>query len=408
MIAIPNVLPDSTAPTQVATIKKELDEFGITDKIISICYDTAPVNTGWEGGVGVLLEKELDRKLLKFPCRYHFHELVINEVYKKLFGATSGPLVVGTSDFANVWQKQKLGSCLPASALNDEDAFELIDSFTDSNGGRLEEILDQEFARDDYKELIQLSLTFLGKLVPRSLKPIGPVSNARWMGKLIFGFKQYLLRNHIDLQDTILEKLRLFLCFAVKLYVLPFLKSPLAIKSVKNDIDWMKELHREITPEDLQAPSTRAKRGPKPKNKTGVATVETVTAPRKRGRKPKNKTGVAFVKTVTTRRKRGPKPKNKTDTVETVTTCAKSCATPMNKATETNTEETVEANFSTISQLARIALDKLLDHTWFLHEENVAFAFFDDRIPDYERKEMVENLKREKHQFTIKKWETCD
>lgn len=213
LISIPNLLPDSTAATQVATIRKELDRCEITSKIVSVCYDTAAVNTGWIHGVGVSLERNLNRKLLKFPCRHHFYELVIMEVFKQLFGSTTGPFVLETVEFSKIWKAKKLNDCTPVSAIDDEEALEMIESFVDSMGGRLEAMYDLDFARDDYKELIELSLIFLGKLSPRNLKPLGPLSNARWMGKLIFVFKKYLLRDFIDLDKKEAGQDKVVPCF---------------------------------------------------------------------------------------------------------------------------------------------------------------------------------------------------
>lgn len=138
------------------------------------------------------------------------------------FGKTTGPIVIGTVAFTNLWNEKKLGIFLSKSAIEDDIVLDMIDSFAESMGGRLETLYDLDFARDDYKELIELSLIFLGKLSPRFLKPLGPVSNARWMGKLILIFKKYLLRDHVDLDAIILDKIKLFLSFALEFYILHF------------------------------------------------------------------------------------------------------------------------------------------------------------------------------------------
>ena len=46
------------------------------------------------------------------------------------------------------------------------------------------------------------------------------------------------------------------------------------------------------------------------------------------------------------------------------------------------------------SQLAEAALTSLKRHLWYLAEETVGLALFDDRIPSYEKKAMVKNLNR--------------
>ena len=106
---------------------------------------------------------------------------------------------------------------------------------------------------------------------------------------------------------------------------------------MKNDLDWMKELHKIITKKDIEAYSTRTKKDRSLKK----------------------------------------------DTMKVVTIVEQ---TPI----------------TTCSQLAKIALEKLLDHLWFLQEENIAFAFFDERISEHERDEMAANLKRVHNKFEVK------
>ena len=86
--------------------------------------------------------------------------------------------------------------------MDDETALEMIAGFAHEMSGRLEMMSDINFALDDYKELIELALTFLDKLSPSKLKPLGPVSNARWMCKMIYVFKKYLLRDLINLNEN--------------------------------------------------------------------------------------------------------------------------------------------------------------------------------------------------------------
>lgn len=49
--------------------------------------------------------------------------------------------------------------------------------------------------RDDYRELLQLCLAFLGEDLLKAFSPTGAVSHARWMGKAIYSLKIFLFRN---------------------------------------------------------------------------------------------------------------------------------------------------------------------------------------------------------------------
>jgi len=170
----------------------------------------------------------------------------------------------------------------------------------------------------------------LGNFRINFLKPFAPISQARWMGKLIYILKKYLLRNNLELEDDELGKMRLFLCFAIQFYVFRFLESPLSIESAKNDLDFLKVLQRTVTLEGIKRVGNQ-----------------------KRGRPMKGAKKPAIL------------------------------------------------TLTTISDIAKVALDKMLEHTWYLSEENVGFAFFDERISTNERNEMVKNLKNGDYKFKI-------
>ena len=63
----------------------------------------------------------------------------------------------------------------------------------------LENTLHNKFPREDYKELIELSLTYLNK-TPKNftIKKPGAIHRARWMSKMIYSLKIVLLVNKIE------------------------------------------------------------------------------------------------------------------------------------------------------------------------------------------------------------------
>lgn len=75
---------------------------------------------------------------------------------------------------------------------------------------------------------------------------------------------------------------------------------------------------------------------------------------------------------------------------------------PSKSSTESNLKvASTEIIYSTRSQLAKLAIDKLRSHLSFMEEENIGFAFFDERISEAERSQMVQNLQIDKHNFKI-------
>jgi len=75
-------------PTAEA-LHKVLKSFKSEQTVKAVVCDNTPVNTGHAGGVVVLLEKLLGRKLHKIGCLLHFNELPLRQVIKQLDGPTA-------------------------------------------------------------------------------------------------------------------------------------------------------------------------------------------------------------------------------------------------------------------------------------------------------------------------------
>ena len=76
--------------------------------------------------------------------------------------------------------------------------------------------------RDDYKELLQLALLFLGE--PLTVADVyihapGAFHRARWMAKIIYCLKVFLFRAQFHLSLRELSDLREFNIFIMKIYL---------------------------------------------------------------------------------------------------------------------------------------------------------------------------------------------
>ena len=102
--------------------------------------------------------------------------------------------------------------------------------------------------RDDYKELIELSLTYLGRPPANfKLRKPGAVHTARWMGKLIYSIKIVLLMNQIDENASInifrrgnkqQKSLVGFVDFLVSCYMSWWINAASVASAPQNDIDF--------------------------------------------------------------------------------------------------------------------------------------------------------------------------
>ncbi|GBN68934.1 hypothetical protein AVEN_264250-1 [Araneus ventricosus] len=80
--------------------------------------------------------------------------------------------------------------------------------------------------RDDYRELIELSIVFLGGDAEKNLKirPPGTMHQARWMAQAIYSLKLSLFSSQLKLNTQDKEVLLDFCLFIVTIYVKPCLQ----------------------------------------------------------------------------------------------------------------------------------------------------------------------------------------
>lgn len=80
LLCVPE-LENSTGEAQANAIFQALDNWGLTDKVKALSFDTTASNTGPIKGAAVLLEQLLGKELLWLPCRHHIYELVLKSVF---------------------------------------------------------------------------------------------------------------------------------------------------------------------------------------------------------------------------------------------------------------------------------------------------------------------------------------
>src|SRR6218665_791139 len=68
-------------------------EWDISDKIVAMSFDTTIANTGRKNGACALLQQKLGNDFLWLACHHHIHEILCGDVFKALFGKSSGPNV---------------------------------------------------------------------------------------------------------------------------------------------------------------------------------------------------------------------------------------------------------------------------------------------------------------------------
>ena len=218
LLGVPK-LPNVTGQAETTAVFNLIQEWNLADRIHFMCFDTTASNTGLPAGACVLLEQKLGRDLISLACRHHTMELIVAKVFDTLMGPSSGPNIKLFQRFGECWgsidrsnYKSGLDEGSIASALNPvrNDLIHFIrQQLTEFQPG------------DDYRELLQLSLLFLGAECSADVhvQAPGAFHRARWMAKLIYSLKIFLYRSQFRLTARELSSLGHFNTFVLKVYL---------------------------------------------------------------------------------------------------------------------------------------------------------------------------------------------
>lgn len=202
-------------------------------------FDTTSSNTGPNNGAIAFLQQYLDRKLIKLPCRHHIFEIVLKSVFDLKYSATSAPEVPIFNRFAEAWDnlnhtsfKCGLDDEIVRSKISEEDCDEVKHVCYQN--------LQKDQIRADYKEFLQLTVTFLGGN-GGNFRTCSSTSHARFMGKAIYCLKIFLFREQFKCTDRQLSALRDVCIFLVRLYVKVWYGCPNAITAPNQDLQFVKD-----------------------------------------------------------------------------------------------------------------------------------------------------------------------
>ena len=107
--------------------------------------------------------------------------------------------------------------------------------------------------RDDYRELLELTMIFLGGIPKKGILFCipGAVSCAGCMAKAIYAFKIYLFQDQFHVSKREKNSLRRICIFLSRVYIRAWFLSTEAIKTPYQDFQFMRELinYQDIYPE---------------------------------------------------------------------------------------------------------------------------------------------------------------
>ena len=211
-------------------------------------FDTAAANSGIDSSAAVFIEKELTQNMLHLACRHHIHEILLGDVFTLLFGPSRNPDIPMFKCFKQKWSSLCHAQFEPITT--DQQSVAILDANKDLANETLSLcfscLTENSNSRDDYRELMELLVIYLGEKPARGIRFMapGPLHRARWMHKAIYCLKIFLFRSQLSLSEGELISLSEFNLFVCLVYVSAWIISPHPINAPYNDLSLFKKLNR--------------------------------------------------------------------------------------------------------------------------------------------------------------------
>ena len=159
LLGVPQ-LTRGTGEAQAKAVFKLISDWNLVQRIQFMCFDTTASNTSNKAGTCTLLQQKFQRDLIGLASRHHMHELIEAKVLDELMGCPSGPNIKLFKLFCTAWKDTERNS--HESGMNDECIVKEVEQVKKELKQFFHSQLNAFHPMDDYKELLQLALLFLG------------------------------------------------------------------------------------------------------------------------------------------------------------------------------------------------------------------------------------------------------
>ncbi|KAL4088950.1 hypothetical protein QTP88_024028 [Uroleucon formosanum] len=234
-----------------SAVYDNLQDWALLDKIQAFVVDTTASNTGRLNGACILLEQKLNRNILLLACRHHMYEVVLQGVFHETkLCVMSGPDIPIFKKFQKNWvniNKKNFSTWMTDSYVRDKLGYIALNILNFA-----ENKIKEDFPRNDYRELLELIIIFLGgtPLNGIQFRQPGAYHLARWMAKAIYCFKIYIFRHQVKLNHREGIALRDICCFVITCYAENWFTCMDPIEAPLNDIFFLRKLvsYKDINP----------------------------------------------------------------------------------------------------------------------------------------------------------------
>ena len=235
-------LSAGTGEASAAAVYESVVAWNICQQVKGMCFDTTSVNSGIRAGACILLEQKMEKDLLWFACRHHILEIVLEAVVVHALGPSKGPDILIFKRFQSQWQSIDRSNY--QTAASDAEISSSVSGVASDVIAFANAQLEQFQPRDDYQELLQLTVIFLGGTLAKdmSFKAPAGLHRARWMSKTIYSLKIWLFRQQFKLTKREQKGIADVCLFTVHLYVKAWFQAPSAICGPRIDLQFVKDI----------------------------------------------------------------------------------------------------------------------------------------------------------------------
>ena len=215
--------------------------WNICDQVKCMCFDTTVVNSGPRNGACILLEQKLDKDMLWCACRHHILEIMLEAVVNLLLVLQKIQILI-FKRFQTNWE------FIDRSTYDIIASDEALHSAVSGVASQIVEFakrqLEQFQPQDDYRELLELTIIFLGGVPARGVSFRAPAGlhRARWMAKSIYSLKIWMLKGRFKLTKREQKGIADICLFTVKLYVTAWYQAPYAPFAPRLDLQLLKDI----------------------------------------------------------------------------------------------------------------------------------------------------------------------
>ena len=236
---------DGTGAAECEVVKEMLMKWKIKGEVCAMVFDTTSSNTGGESGACKYLELWLETPILWLACRHHVYELHLKRVVQEVTGQTKDPGVALFRKLKADWHTMEIdyGNLCKFDYSSVPDWMQQEGKDVLSWAER--ELVKNTWPREDYRELLKLTIVCLGGEVPnfQFLLP-GPDHHARWMSKCLYYLKLKLLLKTFKISDVQQAQVEEISTFILIFYVKAWFLSPLSTAAARNDLSFMANMLR--------------------------------------------------------------------------------------------------------------------------------------------------------------------